>query len=313
VTSDDVAEIQRVETELVKVGPMRVTGYASVRAPVDVSIENTTDETLDETIAWDVPDGWTVEPTEATVAVDPGSTGVYTFMMSNPGDLYPTPRMSCTYPLSNGRMLDVDIAAAVLKAARGSVLSEPPTIDGDPSEACWEDCTPVTGLHPPYDAEVEGDTEFAFACDADNLYLSAICHDPSMVDLTAEVEERDGPVYAEDCVGYFFQPNPDEMTVYQIYVNPLGTVFDQRITFDDTMWYTADRDWDGEYEVATQRQDDRWSIEVKIPLESIGGDLQKHPVWRTNFRRKQARTGASADWQVPIDYDPGTFGELKFE
>ena len=168
-------------------------------------------------------------------------------------------------------------------------------------------------LHAPYDTTVDGATEFSFACDAENLYLSAVCYDPQMVNMTAEVDERDGPVYGEDCVGYFFQPDPEEMTVYQIYVNPLGTVFDQKITFDETMWYTADRDWDGEYEVATQRMDDRWSVEVRIPLETIGGDVAVNPVWRTNFRRKQARTSAAADWQVPIDYDPGTFGELTFE
>jgi len=313
VTSDDVAEIQRIESELVNVGAVRIIEDTSVRAPVEVTIANVGESTIDDAIVWDVPEGWTVEPDDALVSVDPGSTGVYTFVMSNPGELYPTPRMSCRYPLTNGRMLDVDIAAAVMKAAYGSIVSEPPTIDGDPSEGCWEDCRPVTGLHAPYDTEVEGATEFSFACDAGNLYLSAICYDPNMVDLTASMEDHDDAVYAEDCVGYFFQPNPDEMTVYQIYVNPIGTVFDQRITFDETMWYTADREWDGEYEVATQRTDDRWSVEVRIPLESIEGDVAANPVWRTNFRRKQARTSAAADWQVPIDYDPGTFGELTFE
>jgi hypothetical protein len=134
-----------------------------------------------------------------------------------------------------------------------------------------------------------------------------------MVNVSAGIDERDGAVYTEDCVGYFFQPNPEEMTVYQIYVNPLGTVFDQKITFDETMWYTADREWNGEYEVATQRAGDRWSVEMRIPLETIGGDIEAFPAWRTNFRRKQARTSAAADWQVPIDYNPDTFGELAFD
>ena len=103
------------------------------------------------------------------------------------------------------------------------------------------------------------------------------------------------------------------MTVYQIYVNPSGTIFDQRITFDENMWYTADRTWDGEYDVATQRVDDRWSVEIRVPLSALGAGAQTDSAWGLNFRRKQARTGAAADWQVPIDYDPGTIGELKFE
>ncbi len=313
VTQDDVREIRRVESELVTVSAVRVFDNASLRAPVEVTIENVTDNVIDDVMVWDVPEGWTVEPEEAILAVDPGETETLTFMMLNQGALYPAPRMSCRYPLSNGKLLDVDLPARVMRTAAGRITLDPPVIDGDLSDACWASCTPVSKLHAAYDATVEGRTEFSFACDAENLYLSAICFDPEMVNVAASVEERDGPIYSEDCVGYFFQPNPGEMTVYQIYVNPLGTVFDQEITFDETMWYTAKGEWDGEYEVATQRTDDRWSVEIRVPLAQIGGDIEQFPTWRANFRRKQARTSASADWQVPIDYDPNTFGEVAFE
>jgi predicted phosphodiesterase len=313
VTQDDVREIRRVETELVTVSAVRVFDDASLRAPVEVTIENVTDSVIDDVIVWNVPGGWSVEPEEAVVAIDPGQTETLTFMMLNQGALFPAPRMSCRYPLSNGKLLDVDLPASVMRTAAGRITLDPPVIDGDLSDACWASCKPVSKLHAAYDATVEGRTEFSFACDAENLYLSAICFDPEMVNVTANIEERDGPVYGEDCVGYFFQPNPAKMTVYQIYVNPLGTVFDQEITFDETMWYTTNREWDGEYEVATQRTDDRWSVEIRVPLAQIGGDIGQLHALRANFRRKQARTSASADWQIPIDYDPSTFGEVTFE
>ncbi len=313
VTQDDVREIERVESELITIGAVRVFDDASLRATMDITIENVTDRVIEDVLVWDVPEGWTVDPEEAIIAVDPGETKTLTFMMLNHGELYPAPHMSCRYPLSNGKLLDVDLPARVMRTAEGRITSDPPVIDGDLSDACWMSCTPVSKLHAPYDATVEGETEFFFACDTENLYLSAICFDPAMMDVTASIEERDGSIYREDCVGYFFQPNPELMTVYQIYINPLGTVFDREITFDETMWYTANREWDGEYEVATQRTDDRWSVEIRIPLAQIGGDIEQFPAWGANFRRKQARTSASADWQVPIDYDPGTFGEVVFE
>ncbi len=313
VTENVVREIKRVESELITVGPVRVFDDASLRASVDVTIANVTDKVIDDVMVWDVPEGWTVDPEQRIITVDPGRTDTLTFIMLNQGELYPVPHMSCRYPLSNGTLLDVGLPARVMRTAKGTITSDPPVIDGDPSDACWASCTPVSKLHAAYDATVDGRTEFSFACDTENLYLSVICFDPEMVNVTANIEERDGSVYSEDCVGYFFQPNSNEMTVYQIYVNPLGTVFDQRITFDETMWYTADREWDGEYEVATQRTDDRWSVEIRVPLAQIGGDIEQFPAWRANFRRKQARTSATADWQVPIDYDPGTFGEVAFE
>ncbi len=313
VTSGDLEEIQRIEGEFIQMGAVRVFDDASLRAPVEIIIENATDRVMDDVLVWDVPEGWTVDPVEAIVAIDPGESKTLTFMMLNEGDLYPPPRMRFRYPLSNGGKLDVDLPARVMRSAKGRIIAEPPMVDGDPTDASWEGCTAVRSFHAPYDDAVDGETEFSFACDGDNLYLSAVCYDPRMVDVTALVEERDGSVYGEDCVGYFLQPDPDEMTVYQIYVNPLGTVFDQKITFDETMWYTADREWDGEYDVATQRMDDRWSVEIAIPLEQLGGDIEANPAWMVNFRRKQARTNAAADWQVPIDYNPGTFGELSFE
>jgi hypothetical protein len=313
VTTDDLEEIGQIEGELVRIEALNVSEDSSARAPVEVTIENTSDEVMDDVIRWEVPEGWSVAPSEAAVSLAPGGSSVFSFMIENHGDLYPLPRMSCGYPLSSGRVLDVDLTLPVTRTARSLRVGSPPVIDGSVEEACWQGCPSVTRFYSEYEAGVEGDTEFAFACDADNLYLSAVCYDTAMVDLVSDVTERDGPVFGEDCVGYFFQPDPNSMVVYQIYVNAAGAIFDQRITFDENMWYTADRTWDGEYDVATRRLDDRYSIEVRIPLKDIGGDIAKNPVWRANFRRKQARTGATADWQVPIDYDPGTFGELRFE
>ena len=102
------------------------------------------------------------------------------------------------------------------------------------------------------------------------------------------------------------------MVVYQIYVNPDGTVFDQKITFDENMWWTTDLTWNGEYQVATARTEDGWTAEIAIPFEVLGADIASSPSWKMNFRRKQHRTSGSADWQVPIDYNPSTFGEIDF-
>jgi predicted phosphohydrolase len=305
-------EIERVETELVSMGRMRAGAAGSLPEPVSVTIENVSDGTLDDVLAWNVPDGWTVEPREAQVTIPPGAVHEVAFRLSRTGPLYPVPTMSVSYPLSNGRRLDVESPVRVTRTAAAAALPSPPRLDGDPSEKCWGVSTPIDELYvgTGYSA-VDGRTEFSFGHDDDYLYIAAVCHDEIMEDLTANASERDGAVYADDCVGFFFQPDPDEMVVYQVYFNPAGTVFDQRISFDETMYYTADRDWDGDYEVATFQGDDLWSIEIAVPLAQFGTEAGHS--WGLNFRRKQARAAASADWQVPIDYNPRTFGELAFE
>jgi hypothetical protein len=71
-----------------------------------------------------------------------------------------------------------------------------------------------------------------------------------------------------------------------------------------------DRHWDGEYEIGVHRDDDFWSIEIRIPVEQFGIKIESGQNWRINFRRKQPRLETTADWQTPIDYKPDTFGLL---
>lgn len=314
VTVELREEIERVESELVSVGKVRVAEGTSAWEPITVTIENTSPGTLDETVTWDTPEGWHVEPTEMAVTIPPEATHELEFRLSNTGSLYPVPTMSCGYPLSNGRRVDVVSPLGVTRTATASAMPSRPRIDGKPSEQCWLGAGAIEGLYTGYGySDVDGDTEFSFGHDEGNLYVAAVCHDEIMEELVAGVTERDGAVYSEDCVGFFFQPDPEEMVVYQVYVNASGTVFDQRISFDETMWYTTDLEWDGQYEVATFRGDDHWSIEIGIPLAQLGVSPDDGSRWGLNFRRKQPRAGGAADWQVPIDYNPRTFGELVFE
>ncbi len=313
VTADGLGEIDRIETELIEVSGLPVREGVVEAARITVSVENAGDVPIEDLLAWEVPEGWTVSPARIDLVVAPGEAAEIEFDVKNTGPLYPVPRVSCGYPMSDGRRVEVDLPLEVTRTVEAAWVEEPPVIDGEVGEKEWADGTPTTEMFPPYDTIVEGETEFRFAYDAANLYLSAVCYDGEMDEVTATIEERDGAVYTEDCVGFFFQPDWDEMVVYQIYFNALGTPFDQRISFDETMYYTTDATWDGEYEVATQRTDDRWSIEARIPLEQIGADVTTEPVWGLNFRRKQARTSAACDWQIPIDYDPRTFGEMHFD
>jgi hypothetical protein len=315
VTRDGLRFIDRIETELITVRAMSVPDASTgVEGATIVSIENATEEGIDGFLTWEVPGDWSVSPSEIGLAIEAGGSHEASFQVTNTGDLFPVPRLSFGYPLAGDRDLEVDIPLRVVRRRACQRLPRTPTIDGVPSETCWSEVSATSALYQAYEgASLEGETSFLFARDDDHLYVAAVCEDPEMDEVVASTEDRDGAVYREDCVGFFFQPNLEETTVYQIYFSARGTVFDQRITFDEQMYAAADPSWDGDYTVATRRMDDRWSIEARIPFAVIGADSGDDAVWATNFRRKQARTGSAVDWQVPIDYDPRTFGELRFE
>jgi len=313
-TLDDEGEIATIESNYVFGSPVRVSGAAREAADVIVTVENHGPVVIDDAITWNMPEGWEIAPTAAPVVVEPGETGEFAFSVLPPDSVFPAPSLALTYPMSNGMELVTDIPLRVVRTARAARFRTAPVIDGTLDEDCWASATPVTRLYPAYeDSDIDGGTEFRFGFDDRNLYVSAVCHEPMVSEITAANEERDSAVYRDDCVGLFLQPAADEMVVSQIYCNPLGAVFDQRIEFNDAMVYTTDLTWDGEYDTAARVGEDQWVVEAAIPLSELGVAAADAGVWHANFRRKQQRVQGVEDWQIPIDYDPNTFGELVLE
>jgi hypothetical protein len=327
VTVDVLNEIEHIEGDLVKMTSFRVSDEASESSAVTVSIRNETVKTLDGEAFWEVPEQWDVDPETAEYSIPPGATHELEFEATRDGGIYPAPNCVVVYPLADGRKLEVEEPANIIRKIDAPRLTQAFVVDGENDEGFLERAALVTELYAGSGYEpVEGATEFRFAHDTENLFVSAVCFEEVMEELVSASEERDGAVYNDDCVGFFFQPDLDDPTVYQVYVNPDGAVFDQQITFDENMWWTQHPEWDGEYEIATSRGDDRWTFEMRVPFDSLKGEAEPgdQPVlqtmrapgtrtWRINFRRKQQRTGGSSDWQVPIDYNPESFGEIDLQ
>ena len=313
-TVDDEHEIVAIESDYISVSPMRVAGATGEATEVVVTVENHAPLAINDAITWETPEGWEIEPRVAPIVVEPGDVGEFPFSVVPPESVFPAPSLALAYPMSNGMEIVTDIPLRVVRTAGAARFRSTPTIDGALAEPCWAGATPVTHLYPAYDdSDIDGETEFRFGFDDRYLYVSAVCHEPMVEEIVAANEGRDGPVYRDDCVGLFIQPVADEMVVYQIYFNPLGTIFDQRIDFNEAMIYTTDLTWDGDFEVATRVSEDRWAVEAAIPLSEFGVAIGDADVWRVNFRRKQQRIQAVEDWQIPIDYNPNTFGELVLE
>ena len=182
-------------------------------------------------------------------------------------------------------------------------------LDGKIDELFWQE--PVELLYNPEGKEMDIDpVKFYFAYNADNLFIAAYCRDNRENSPVASAQEHDGPVYAEDCIGFFIEPKMGSDTVYQIYINPMGTVFDMKISRKEDGWMNYDVEWNGSYDIKAIMEDNFWSVEAKIPVDQFNTLIEKGKDWRINFRRKQKVLKSAADWQVPIDADPKTMGLL---
>lgn len=266
-------------------------------------ITNISDYVLDDTIRWQSQDNWAVMPKTLPVTLPAKESCDAVFTLKNKGEPYPLPILEVNFPYAQDKEYKLEKPLPISRAVLCNKALNP-VIDGKINEPFWQN--PVNKLYAPDGSQIKVDsTWFYYAYDTDNLYLAARCREQKMNQLAVRVFECDGAVYAEDCVGYFLSPSRD--TIYQIYFNPNGVVFDQKIYNNGNY---ADRAWNGAYEVKTDKGDDFWTIEARIPLEQFGFKAESGQEWGINFRRKQKRLNSAADFQVPIQYDPETYGAL---
>jgi len=262
---------------------------------------------LTDTLEWTNAEGWQIYPARVPLFLDPGATTTVEFEAVCSANPFSAPQLVLNAEFAEGKVKTVKQPPRVARKA-SCVKSKKVKIDGKLDEDCWT--SPVTVLLG-YDRgpALVDSTWFYFAYDKKGLCVAARCFDAKPENMRAEVTERDGAIYSEDCVGFFFHAGKD--TVYQVYMNPLGTVFDQRITFKEDGWYSADPKFDGDYEVEAVRDGKYWIIEARIPYSVLGAKPQSGDTWDLNFRRKQKRLNLNGDWQ-PIYYYPHYLGLLSF-
>jgi predicted phosphodiesterase len=281
-------------------------------AIIHLELANINEYTLDDTIRWTIPSGWTVEPPVMPIMIKGKDKTTVSFKVSGNGNLYPVPTVTLNFPYAENKSMAVTKSLLLARPAFAAKADKAPVIDGKLDDKCWSN--PANVLFDPDGAlsKIEP-ADFYFAYDSKNLYIATRCKESKMDSIMAKVTKNDGGITGEDCVGFFIQPNQNLDTAYQIYFNPLGTVLDQKIYRGHFGYYFGNRHWDAKYKVKTSKDNDYWYIEAAIPLAQMHIKAAAGQNWGLNFVRKQKRLKASADWQVPVDYDPQTFGVLKLK
>jgi predicted phosphodiesterase len=280
---------------------------------VSVLVDNSyTEFDLNDTLRWNIPDNWKIEPAVMPVTVKAGESAKFGFNAECTGDLFPLPSARVDFMFKEGRYAPARTDLRISRNVSCNHVETAPNIDGHITEQCWKN--PESKYFSPEGKNMTIDpVNIFFAYDRDNLYIAAFCAELQMDSLVANASEHDGAVYGEDCVGFFFEPIAGSDTVYQIYFGASGAAFDQKITRGEDGWMEYDRSWNGDYEVKAVKSDKFWSLEARIPVNQFNTSIEKGKDWKLNFRRKQKRLETAADWQVPIDADPHLMGVLIME
>ena len=195
----------------------------------------------------------------------------------------------------------------------------PPVIDGKLDDACWERAG-VAGrfLNTANIAEPRPgqQTKVYLLHDERNLYVAYRCYEAELDLIKAEKTERDADgLWGDDCVELFLMP-PDSSypgiaivgpKYYYLLVNSLGTQ-------GDNVGLTKVDQWDPKWLARTAREDDAWTVEMKIPFREVSSRPREGAPWRVNFTRSQKRLGENSSWS-PLDlkfHDPPRFGNMFF-
>ncbi len=157
-------------------------------------------------------------------------------------------------------------------------IDTPPVIDGDLSDACWNDASytedPYWGMYNlPGDAKAA--THVWCAYDDEHLYVAFRCMTPRPDDLVDKVVKHDGPAWRDDSAEIFFNPSHDHQEYYEYIVTPKEVVFDSK-WFREGGVYQTDWHYFGDWKVAIE--EDAWTVEIALDLRSYEErDLRGNP------------------------------------
>ncbi len=181
----------------------------------------------------------------------------------------------------------------------------PVQIDGDLSEAAWQELSPATRFvqAEPYEGEAATErTEVKVLYDDENLYIGVYCYDNDSARIMTNSLKRDFTSAEADAFEVILDTFRDARNGFLFITNPQGAKRDVQVSNEGR---TQNVDWDTVWDVRSQVNGDGWTSEMMIPFKSLSFDeKQGGQLWGINFSRRIRRKNEIAYWApVPHRYN----------
>ena len=207
--------------------------------------------------------------------------------------------MLAILPLATYAEVGLEAQYAVQRALK------PIVVDGKLDEFSWERAHQINRFERilnEYD-EVLFPTRAKMLWDGDYFYFAFVCQD---ADMWAIYDQEDDPMWSEEVVEVFIDPDGDGQRYLELEVNPLNAVVDLLIYSVSPEWHSS-KDWDiAGLKTAVQTYgtvndslalDWGWTAEIAIPwaamADSVTGGARPTAgdVWRLNLYRIERKGG----------------------
>lgn len=312
VTLADRETIKKIEQKYVKLNLLKVIGEdKKIKGNITVTIKNVQPDTLSTILEWSTAE-WQVVPDSIECRIAPGAVANYSFncQLKDIRKLYPLPSFKIPYIYKADKECLIKKTIPLHRVAICQKIKSRPIIDGKLDDPCWKRIKPLSIFTTDGNVSKLEDTEVFLAYDGSQFYIAAKCTETEIAQMKADCTERDGTVWQDDNLWFFFDTNHDKTTYYQLMVNPNGAIFDRSCKLEAGT-STKDISWNGLWSVKSGRGEDFWTLEISVPLANLGS--LKPKTWGFNVRRLQTRLDDICVWSLPFEHDPTTFVELRFE
>jgi hypothetical protein len=174
-----------------------------------------------------------------------------------------------------------ELAARPPALAPAPVLAKadtPPVIDGVLDDPAWAAGLKFDGFKtfkPDYGKDASQKTEAWISYDAENFYFAFRCYDSDPSKVKAAMSKRDN-IFQDDVVFIILDTFDDAQSGFSFILNPLGIQGDGMVDVNGNLSTSFDAVW-----YSKGRIDDQgWTVEARVPLQSIRFPGKKDLTWR---------------------------------
>jgi hypothetical protein len=181
-------------------------------------------------------------------------------------------------------------------------------LDGFLAEPIWES-EPVGGFvqqRPDTGRPAEGESSVWMAFDQTDLYIAADLRDPNPALIRGDERHRDASLDRSDSFAVLIDPYHDHQNGFFFETNVLSAKSDALVSREGD---EVNQDWDGLWEAVAQRTERGWSVEFRIPFETLRFRPGEAQTWGVQFRRRVPHLKEVSFWN-PLAPEQ-TFFELS--
>lgn len=195
--------------------------------------------------------------------------------------------------------------------AKGSI-----ELDGKLNEDTWLQSPKITNFFQnfPYDTSfAKLQTEVFTAFDKNFFYIAAVCYQPQGTYVVTSLR-RDFGKDDNDYFAVFIDTFQDKTNGFAFLVSPYNVQYEGLIS--DGGVFSASSDWDNKWYSQVKQYEDKWIVEMAIPLKTLRYKKNTSE-WNINFARSSRAENEISTW-VPVGRNfritnLGFAGKLKFE